>query len=145
MCGEESKLFKTDVEGVILNVCKNCGKFGKVISAVADKIKVRKKQKSQPVVETELVQVIADDVARRVSRARQKLGMKQEHLAKKIAEKESLVQKIESGQFTPSIRLARKLENHLRIKLVEQHAEKREQKFKSDKVALTIGDMLQLK
>jgi len=91
------------------------------------------------------VQVIADDVARRVSRARQKLGMKQEHLAKKIAEKESLVQKIESGQFTPSIRLARKLENHLRIKLVEQHAEKREQKFKSDKVALTIGDMLQLK
>jgi len=147
MCGTENRLFKTDIEGTKLNVCRQCAKFGKVISEAFVLADQRKKQKVAPVPQksSELVQVVADDFSLKMKNARERLGLKQEELAKKMAERVSLIQKMEQGQFTPSIRLARKLENHLRIKLIEQHEEKHEKKFKAKGAKLTIGDMLELK
>jgi len=142
MCGEDEKLFKTDIEGVDLNVCRNCGKFGKVRGPA--KVILPKVKKVQTRQVSELMQVITDDYAKRISLARQKMGLKQKEFARIIKEKESVVQKIEQGQFEPSMRLARKLENHLRIKLVVQHEEKHEQKSKTGKTALTIGDMIEI-
>jgi len=142
MCGEDEKLFKTDIEGVDLNVCRNCGKFGKVKGPAH--VIVPKTKKVEPRKISELIQVIADDYATRISQARQRMGLKQKEFARNIKEKESLVQKIEQGQFEPSMKLARKLENHLRIKLVEQHEEKHEQTTATGKTALTIGDMIEI-
>lgn len=145
MCGAEEQLFRADVEGTELNVCSKCAKFGKVISRVRDPPKRVKKQRVETTKTSEKVQIIALDYSKRVRDARTRMGLTQLELSRKLAEKESLVQKIESGQFEPSIRLARKLENHLRIKIVEQHEEKHEKKFKASSGPLTIGDMIQLK
>ena len=71
--------------------------------------------------------------------------MKQEELAKKINEKESRLHKIESGHFTPSLRLARKLEKFLKITLVEQVAEDTSPLEKSKSESLTLGDFIKVR
>lgn len=149
MCGSEEKLFKADIEGVVLNVCGKCAKFGKVIAAVPEVTgHKQKKPEAKPAADkrkSELIQVVAHDAAQKVRVKRQRLGLKQMQLAKAIAEKESLIQKIESGQFTPSIRLARKLEKYLKIRIIEQHEEKHDRQYKAKGVGLTIGDILSIK
>jgi putative transcription factor len=149
MCGAPGPLFRTDIEGSILSVCKDCAKYGKVISAVKEPVKVRpKKEAARPVVvekKAELIQVIVEDYAARIKQAREKMGLKQEELAKALAEKEAIIHKLESGKFEPPITLARKLENKLRIKLVEQHEEKHETLGKTMDSGRTIGDVLSMR
>ena len=63
-----------------------------------------------------------------------------------LAERESVIQKVETSQLVPSMALARKLEKALNIKLVEQHEEEQFQKdVKAKASVLTLGDMLNLK
>jgi putative transcription factor len=147
MCGKDEQLFKTDVEGGILNVCKKCSRYGKVISVVQEK-KAQRHAES-PVLsqaqQRELVLVIAEDYADKIKDARQKLGLKQEELARMLAEKESLIHKMENGQFEPSIAMARKLERYLKIKLIEQHEESHAKQVHTSAGKLTIGDILQVK
>jgi len=146
MCGSEEKLFRTDIEGSVLNVCSSCAKFGKIIAAVPEVIRQKQKRpEAKPDAtpsKSELIQIVSDDAAQKVREKRQRLGLKQKQLAKAIAEKESLIQKIESGQFIPSISLARKLERYLKIRIVEQHEEKHDHAFRAKGSSLTIGDML---
>jgi putative transcription factor len=151
MCGKDEQLFQTDIEGGTLNVCKKCSRYGKVISVVREKKADRHAEKGIPGVEArsllkkELVLIIADDYAKKIKDARQKLGLKQEELARMLAEKESLIHKMENGQFEPSISMARKLEKYLRIKLVEQHEESHASQGRVKSGSLTIGDIIQIK
>jgi putative transcription factor len=151
MCGADETLYKTTIEGSDLKVCRKCSGFGKVISVVREPVKVKPKKVAALVSSvqtqdpTEHIQVIVEDYAERIKAAREKLGLKQEELAKAIAEKESLIHKLESGLFEPPITLARKLENRLRIHLVDQHEEKHEKASKSGSASLTIGDVLTMK
>ena len=71
----------------------------------------------------ELIQMVVSDYAQKIRKAREKMGLTQEEFAKKLAEKWSIMQKIESGQFKPSIEMARKLERILNIELIEQYSE----------------------
>ena len=74
------------------------------------------------------------------------MHLKQEELARRLAEKESVIHHIESGNFVPSLALARKLEKCLGITLVEipqLEREKQHINFRDD--ALTIGDLLKKK
>lgn len=147
MCGKEEQLYQTDVEGGILNVCKACSRFGKVISIVRPKKEGSTETPSniRQVIKKELVQVIVDDYGALIKRAREKLGLNQEELAKMLAEKESKIHKMESGQYEPNLEMARKLERQLKIKLIEQHEEAHDKQFKVDANTLTIGDVLEIK
>jgi len=156
MCGKEGDMFKADIEGAVLVVCKECAKFGKIVSRMktpeelkhmkkrAKEIEARKATSVEKV-KSEIIQIIAEDYSDKIKAKREKLGLKQKDIARMIAEKESLVQNIEAGKFVPSINLARKFERFLKLKLVEQHEEKYEKKAKSKGAALTIGDMLSIK
>ncbi|MFH1064271.1 MAG: multiprotein-bridging factor 1 family protein, partial [Candidatus Woesearchaeota archaeon] len=72
----------------------------------------------------EVLQLVVDDYADKIRTVREKLGLTQEEFSKRLNERASAMQKIESGQFKPSIETARKLERLLRIQLVEQYDEK---------------------
>ena len=89
-----------------------------------------------------MIQIITPDYSELIKKKREKLGLKQEELAKKIAEKESIIHKIESGQFEPSVELARKLEKFLNIKLIEQHEEVKVSLGKKGEGAATLGDVV---
>jgi putative transcription factor len=152
MCGKNGELFKANIEGAELMVCRECARFGKIISrakpVLSFKQKEAEKKKAEKPMETvkkEIIQLIVDDYSTRIKNARERLGLKQEELAKKLAERESLIQSIESGKFVPGINLARKFERYLNVKLIEQHEEAHDSKYKSGSMGLTIGDMINIK
>ncbi len=150
MCGEEKlHLYKAVVEGSIISVCDRCKKFGEVLAIEKPKVEEPKqeKQKPKPKLEEEKQEVIVDDYSWKVRKAREEKGMTQEEVAKAIAEKESVIHKIESNQMIPSLQLAKKLEQFFRINLIEEFnlnkAPVKELDFKDE--AITIGDLIRLK
>jgi len=153
MCGTGAEeLFRADVEGAKLNICKKCSKFGKVIERVKTPVFVSAKEAekkrveviSRPI-ETETIFVLVQDYSAKVKNAREQLGMKQEDLGKKINERDSLIHKVETGAIEPNIPLARKLEKFLNIKLVEEHQEDKNLVPKSKKGEVTLGDFARIK
>ncbi len=95
----------------------------------------------------EIVQSIVDDYAARIRAAREHLNLTQEAFAKKLSEKVSIIQKIEAGNFKPSIKTARKLEKTLKISLVDQ-VEDSNIPFKqesSSSEGLTMADFIKKK
>jgi putative transcription factor len=150
MCSSPDKTHKIELEGSILNVCKNCASYGKVIKTYSKPVKQKKKtttEEKAPVKETETIQRTVKNYHTLIKNAREQMGLKQEELAKKLAEKESIIHKLESKSIRPSRELARKLEKFLKIKLVEELEMKPGQfkKEKSTNKALTIGDLIKFK
>ncbi|MBW2966254.1 multiprotein bridging factor aMBF1 [Candidatus Woesearchaeota archaeon] len=147
MCGSEERLFKTDIEGAILNVCKSCSKFGKVISEIKPIEKTKPKKvtipESEP--EAEIIQIVVDDFAEKIRLKREKLGLKQEDFAKMMSEKESIIHKLETGEFKPSLELAKKLEKILNIKLIEEYEEEHKAQTKATSAITTIGDLVKIR
>lgn len=146
MCGKESNLFRTDVEGSTLNLCNECSKFGKVISAVRVQVQEKKKEsKIESVKDEEFVLAITSNYGELIKSKREKLGIKQEDFAKKINEKASLIHKIEINQFEPPISLARKIEKFLHVNLIEQQELKAGKLDKAKSEGFTIGDFIKVK
>lgn len=150
MCGKEDHLFRVSIEDAILNVCKNCSSYGKVLSRVKtqtsrqikNQIKTEEIEVSKP---AETLFLILPDYAEKIKKKREKLGLNQSDFAKQVRERDSLISKIETGTIEPNIKLARKLERHLKIKLVEEYQEKPKLLAKSEGEGVTIGDMIKIK
>ena len=135
MCGKEmTSLLPVRIEGTILSVCRDCARFG-------DNVKAGGKQGTT--VEPSLIQVrlqnrerrmktkdvyeggeesfeMALDYPKRIKEAREKMGWKQEELAAKMNERESIIHKLESGTMHPDDALIRKVEKTLDIKIKEK-------------------------
>ncbi len=116
ICGAEAPLYKVKIEGTIMNVCANCMKYGEPVRTVTRKIPIK-----TPIVKSpEIVEDIVPGYAEIIRKAREAKGLKQEEFAKKINEKESIIHKVETGHFKPSLQLAKKIENFLGVKLIER-------------------------
>ena len=148
LCGSEEQLFKTKIEGTILNVCRSCASHGKIIASV-EKPQFETKQKKFVLKEEpqeEVIQLIVPDFAEKIRKKREQLDLNQKEFAKKISEKESVIHKLETGELEPSIKLAQKLEHILGIKLVEEHSETHTSAEKtSTSEEVTIGDLIKIK
>ena len=153
LCGRDvPRLRKVVIEGVILNVCDECAKFGKEIrgneipkevkyippEVIRERIERKKRRRYRDLDEEE---VLVEDYAERIRHARERLGMTQDELAKKILEKRTVISKIERGEMRPDDELIKKLEKALGIKLKEKVTvtyRKEEKKTRG----LTLGDLL---
>ncbi|MBN2458818.1 TIGR00270 family protein [Candidatus Woesearchaeota archaeon] len=158
MCSSEDKVYRIELEGSMLNVCEKCASFGRVIGKIrpeeAPKQKKRQEQKAKEELslakarkETETIQMIVPSYPELIRKSREKMGLKQEDFAKKLNEKESVIQKLESGIMKPSIDLARKLERFLKVRLVDEievEAGSTGMKAKGSE-GLTIGDLINIK
>ncbi len=153
LCGKDvPRLHKVIIEGVVLNVCDECAKFGKEIKngqvpkdvkyippeIIRERIERKRKRSSRDIDEEE---ILVEDYSERIRNARERLGLTQEKLAKMILEKRTVISKLERGEMRPDEKLIKKLEKALNIKLKEKvtGGYRKEQK----KVrGLTLGDML---
>ena len=151
LCGKtEENLAKTLIEGVELEVCPACSKFGKVIipikrySPKEQHMMVQRVQQNT-VQKEENIELLVEDYAEIIKKRRESMGLTQKDFASRINEKESTIHHIETGALEPSMSLAKKLEKSLGIKLIEEHQEKHES-FKNKKdESFTLGDFIKVK
>ena len=136
LCGKQRELVLALVENIEMKVCPDCSKFGKVLREIKEIEEEEKKFE-----EEEFVEGIVDDYSKIIKDKREKMGMKQEELAKKLNIKESIIHKIETGALEPSMETAKKLENFLRIKLITEYNVKYK-KIGADDRAMTLGDLI---
>ena len=136
LCGKGRELALVLVENSEMKVCSDCAKFGKVLREIKEVEEEEKK-----VEEEEFVEGIVEDYSKLIKDKREKMGLKQEELARKLNLKESIIHKIETGSIEPSIETARKFENFLRIKLIIEYNIKYKKIGVNDKV-MTLGDLI---
>ena len=142
LCGVDDRLVDAIVEGSVLKVCSRCKAFGDVIEVHSEMVR---KEQPRRVFFKEPEEYVTDDYGIVIKNAREKLGLKQEELAKKINEKESVIHKLESEQLKPSLIIANKLERFLGIKIVEKYEENSKPDINFKNASLTVGDLLKLK
>lgn len=133
LCGKEDRLLRVQIEGTTMNVCNTCSNLG------TRKAKVERIQNTQSFTEQESTRIIVNNYNLLIKEARENKNLKHEELAKKIAEKESTIQHVESKKLEPSFKLAKKLEKELSIKLIETYTSEYESTKKED-APLTLAD-----
>ncbi|MCA9477731.1 MAG: TIGR00270 family protein [Nanoarchaeota archaeon] len=117
MTGKKNvELFQVKIEGTVMNVCKECIKYGEQVSRPSS-FKTRSSSFSRK--DESEDQFIVKDFAARIKNGREKKNLKQADMAKQLNEKESLIHNIESGHLKPNFPLAKKLERFLGITLIE--------------------------
>ena len=141
LCGIRSSCCKAEIEGVILNVCEQCAKYGKKITTPPKKL-VKKVSPALPKIE----KIPVEDFSERVRKLREQRKLSQEELARSVKEKVSVIKRIEEG-WIPEEKVIEKLEKFFGVKLTEEIVEN---EFKSKKEAkntqvLTIGDIVEIK
>jgi|SRR3989344_824408 len=150
MCGrfkEEST--KAIVEGAVLTVCKECAKYGNLIEIKKHQVKEEPSSQAMlPLRKQELPPDLREDYSSCIKKAREQKHLTQEQLANAIAEKEATIHKLETGYLVPTVTLAKKLEQFLRISLnpvpeKKPQTQKSAVNFKDKNV--TIGDLLNVK
>jgi putative transcription factor len=88
---------------------------------------------------------ITEDYAYRVRHQRMKIAMSQEELAKRVKEKLSVIQKIETGKMAPDTKLCRELEHELKIKLLVPRKEIADVPKTTPPSEVTLGDIIRVK
>lgn len=148
MCGKTTESFaKAMIEGVQLDVCSECAKFGKVI-AQPKRFSAKEQHKQyikQQQAKEEKVELLVEDYAEIIKKKRESMGLTQKDFANKINEKETIVHKIETGAFSPPLPLAKKLERLLGVKLIGGFEEKHESMKKTKYGGFTLGDFINVK
>ena len=153
LCGRDvPHLKKVIIEGVLMNVCDECAKFGTEVKGnkIPENVKYlppeiirerieRKRRRRDKVLEEE--EILVEDYPQRIRRARERLNMTQDELAKKILEKKTIISKLERGEMTPDEKLIKKLEKALHIKLKEKISTSYLPEEKKPK-GMTLGDLI---
>ncbi|TAL52498.1 MAG: TIGR00270 family protein [Nanoarchaeota archaeon] len=140
ICGSRQATSKALVEQTVLSCCEKCAPLGRRIEQATLKISIRHKT-TRP----EKTEEIVDEYTRLIKEGREKRGLSQIELAGKINEKESVLQKIESGHTKPSIELARKLEHFLSINLVEELGQAEFKSVSNKNPEFTLGDVAKVR
>jgi len=153
LCGKDvPRLHRVVIEGVIMNVCDDCAKFGKELKknevpkdvkyvppeVIRERLERKQRRRYRDIDEEE---VLVEDYAERIRKARESMGLTQDELAKKILEKKTVISKLERGEMHPDDKLIKKLEKTLNIKLKEKVSSvyrKDEKKAQG----LTLGDLI---
>ncbi|MFH1409869.1 MAG: multiprotein bridging factor aMBF1 [Nanoarchaeota archaeon] len=143
LCGNEEQLYLTDIEGSQLNVCNRCGQHGKIIKKAKGISSIARQVKERP--RTERVLSIISGYGSAIRKKRDMLGMSQKDFARTLNEKESLIHKMETGSFEPSLEMARKLEKLLGMTLVEEIESNPESMERKTGNGLTIGDLIRIR
>ena len=148
------------IEGAKLTVCSKCAQFGSaewgtpkpapvkapsVIGRVQAIPPPAPRPRIRNDVETVESQELVEDYGAQIRKARQKLGLSEKDLAKKMQEKESVVKNLEKQELTPDQRLIAKIKKYLSLDIVERVDAPKGGIIAKPTGAKTIGDMLKMK
>ncbi|MBQ2831096.1 multiprotein bridging factor aMBF1 [Methanobrevibacter sp.] len=130
ICGKpvpEHNPIRAKIEGSVMVVCKECSKLGKIQKAPPKPRYVQQKNKQKKNTRArnysrndEPSEELIEDFSNEVRKARESKDWSREDLGRKINERVSVITRIETGKMTPDIKLTKKLEKALNIKLLEK-------------------------
>ncbi len=141
VCGTKThSARKVSLDGAILTVCEKCSSMGTDLGGYGT---VRTRRPRYRREETEMG--LVDGYEKAIQRERTARNWKQEELARKINEPESLVNKIESGKITPSEKVSRKLEKILGVSILERVERTAVEFDRSKGKAVTLGDVVTIR
>jgi putative transcription factor len=154
ICGSEVRHLRTVVvDRATLDVCDRCARFGKPVdvrpSAGKEKGAPRRATGSRrtSVGRIQSDMDVVDGYGPLIRSAREKKGLTQEDLGKRVSEKASTIHRLESESLAPSIALARKLERFLKIKLLEKAGLEEEvaTSLQHSDENITLGEVLKVR
>ncbi len=144
MCGRSDELKLSLIEGAKMNVCTNCSKFGKSLN-----IHMYKQAKYTPTIASikpiESNEEVVQNFPQILKQEREKRKMEQKDFAKLLSEKESMLHKMESGHYIPSLETAKKIQRILKIRLIAEQKEAPADTKPRPSGPLTIGDLIKKK
>ncbi len=144
MCGRFGELVTADVEGVPLQVCAGCSKYGQIRHKGSTPFQ-HVRRFSAPVREV-AEYAVRGDFAFLLRREREKRKLTQEEFAKLLQEKESIFASWEQGTIKPLVDTARRLEKILGISLVvKEEIEDAKLDKSGKKEELTLGDFVKIR
>jgi putative transcription factor len=147
--------FRVRVEGAKMLVCSSCQHLGKPYQEESPipmrsfapgtprmprTIHRRAPELPRGMEESE----VAEDYSNLVKTHRMKMGLSQEELAKRVKERLTVIQKIETGKIAPDSKLCRELEHELRIKLLVPRNATPAPKMAAP-AEVTLGDIVRVK
>ena len=151
MCGAESaSLEPRKVSGSVLRVCNSCAGMGKQTSYresvghrafVAQTLEKREQKTRYKDISSD-EKVLVSNYGDVVRKARERKGLDHVSLAMKISEKKSIITSVESGNMKPNEKLIKKLENFLKINLMEDVEETSSSYKAGSKKNFTMGDLI---
>jgi putative transcription factor len=148
MCGGKEASARVNVEGVILSLCEGCSSYGKVVGRIAV-VKIEKKKVEARVVDSGVAEgdkeVVVEDFGKLLKQKREGLGMKQKEFASKIAVKESILHKMETGSMIPSLEEAKRIGKQVGFKAIDIDEGSVEIIPQGKKEGMTLGDMIKIK
>ena len=162
ICGKpiEGRPIRTKIDGSVLEVCKECSKFGRVQKDTPlerkfvsrnkkGKVQNKRPQARQNVqrrMREEPMDELVEDYNTVIRKARESKGWTREELGAKMYEKVSVINRIESGKMEPDIKLAKKFEKTLNITLIEKYDDMDLESFKSAASGPnTLGSVVKIK
>ena len=159
VCGKEilGPPQKRVIEGAKLTVCSRCAPFGSSEWSTTRPAPARIPSRGQAIqqaaprqrmrndVESVESLELVEDYGAQIRKARQKLGLSEKDLAKKMQEKESVIKNLEKQELTPDNRLIGKIKKYLSLDIVERNDADKAKILAKPTGAKTIGDMLKMK
>lgn len=139
VCGRNDATRRSKIEGAVMNVCDKCVSMGEEIAAPV-KIFFEKKPVRVP---EEMFVSVKKDVGQLVKRQREKMGLNQEELARRLLLNVQVITRIENG-WQPPLATVEVLEKFLKTSLKET-VEAEAPKTKKGTKALTLGDIVEIK
>jgi putative transcription factor len=148
MCGSpiRGKPFRALVDGVEMVLCSSCYnkliKSGRALPAPEKKIQAKEEKKKKRFDKIGNQLEIIDGFGEEIKKGRESKGWTQSILAQKLRISEAMLKKIEQEKMKPSIDLAKKIEQLLKIKLLQpvEYDEGESESSSQDKV--TFGDVV---
>ena len=144
------------IEGAKLTVCSRCASFGTSDWAPGRPTPTKTSSRSQltsmpaarPRMRNDVESVeqleLIEDYGTQIRKARQKLGLSEKDLAKKMQEKDSVIKNLEKMELTPDNKLITKIRKYLGLDIVEHTDVSKSQILAKPTGAKTIGDMLRM-
>jgi len=146
------------LEGAKITVCHNCAQHGIKIQKPPTSKYIKKSfspyKKNHPqrtglkkpnVDELEIIQ----DYTKKIRNVRNSLGLNQDQFAQKLNEKPSLLRRIEAGKVEPTIKLAKKIEDVYKIKILKKiteiEAKVESSKYMKKSSGTSLGDIAFIK
>jgi putative transcription factor len=153
LCGKEAKkLIAVRIEGVEMQVCEECAKFGVSPKSYSRKPKILGKGAPQTNQSRRLrpkrdlfdsLKTVVEDYGNIIKKGRMKKGIDLKELAKRVGIKESTLHKIERNELEPEEKYVKRLEKELNISLYEEGEQ--DYSMSSSRDEFTLGDFIKIK